>query len=41
MHPATWNLWSTDVKAATKYTELVRIGFEAENITAHISILLH
>jgi hypothetical protein len=28
-HPATQNLWSTDVKAAAKYTELVRTGFKA------------
>jgi hypothetical protein len=39
-HPSTWNQWSTDVKAAAKYTNLVRAGFEAENIAARIAILL-
>jgi hypothetical protein len=40
-HPSNRNLWSTDVKAATKYTKLVRTGFEAENIATRITILLN
>ena len=36
-HPSTRNLWSTDVKAAAKYTELVRTGFEAEKIAERIT----
>jgi hypothetical protein len=40
-HPASRNLWSTDVKAAEKYVELVTIGFEHANINARIAILIN
>ena len=32
-HPASHNLWSTDIKAANKYIELVTHGFQAANIS--------
>jgi hypothetical protein len=38
-HPASHNLWSTDIKAATKYVELVCQAFLAENISERIAIL--
>ena len=31
-HPGFRNLWSTDIKAATKYIQVVQAGFHAENI---------
>ena len=34
------NLWSTDIKAAEKYIELVQIAFAAKNIIEHIAILV-
>jgi hypothetical protein len=40
-HPASRNLWSTDIKAAEKYVELVRQGFNMENINTRIAILIH
>lgn len=41
MHPAVCNLWSTDIKAIAKYTNLVCIGFEAKNIAECIPILIN
>jgi hypothetical protein len=38
-HPASHNLWSTDIKAAIKYVELVCQAFMAENISEWIAIL--
>ena len=38
-HPASRNLWSTDIKAAEAYIEEVRHGFAAENIVTRIAIL--
>jgi hypothetical protein len=40
-HPASHNLWSTDVKAAEKYVEHVTIGFEHANINARTAILIN
>jgi hypothetical protein len=38
-HPASRNLWSTDIKAAEKYIEYVQHGFEKENINERAAIL--
>jgi hypothetical protein len=38
-HPANRNLWSTDVKAAARYVELVNHGFQLENISTRIAVL--
>jgi hypothetical protein len=38
-HPASRNLWSTNIKAAKQYINLVTEGFQAENITLQTSIL--
>jgi hypothetical protein len=40
-HPASRNLWSTDIKAAEKYIDLVRDAFHAENIIARIATLVN
>jgi hypothetical protein len=40
-HPESHNLWSTDIKAAEKYVTLVQKGFEMENFSAQIAILIH
>jgi hypothetical protein len=39
-HPASRNLWSTDIKAAKQYVTLVTDGFQAENISLRTSILV-
>jgi hypothetical protein len=39
-HPASRNLWSTDIKAAKQYVNLVNEGFQAENISLRTSILV-
>ena len=39
-HHGFRNLWSTDIKAAIKYVELVQTGFQDENIFNRISILV-
>ena len=39
-HPGFQNLWSTDIKAATKSVELVQNGFQDENIFNRIAILV-
>jgi hypothetical protein len=38
-HPASHNLWSTDIKAAEHYIEIVQHGFEMENISKRIAVL--
>jgi hypothetical protein len=40
-HPASRNLWSTDVKAAAKYIESVQNGFHEHNILDRIAILTY
>ena len=39
-HPSSRNLWSTDVKAAEKYIEIVRERFQEANIAERIAILI-
>ena len=39
-HPGFRNLWSTDIKAAIKYIELVQTGFQDKTISTHIAILV-
>ena len=39
-HPSFRNLWSTDIKAAEKYIELVHTGFVSENIIKRTAILI-
>jgi hypothetical protein len=39
-HPASHNLWSSDIKAAKHYVNLVNEGFQAKNILLRTSILI-
>jgi hypothetical protein len=39
-HPSARNLWSTDIKAAEAYIEMVRTRFESDNIPERIATLL-
>jgi hypothetical protein len=38
-HPASRNLWSTDIKATEWYVEIVETAFAQENIVARLAIL--
>jgi hypothetical protein len=38
-HPASRNLWSTDVKAAERYVAIVKAAFEHENIPGRLATL--
>jgi hypothetical protein len=38
-HPASRNLWSTDIKAAEHYIEIVQHGFDMANISKQIAVL--
>jgi hypothetical protein len=40
-HPATRNLWSTDVKASERYVQIVTDAFEKENIMGRLATLRH
>jgi hypothetical protein len=39
-HPSSRNLWSTDIKAVEAYVKRVQAGFESDNISECIAILI-